>query len=846
MKKIIFLLITIVSFTAFGQDTVFNFNTNTESFSFAGWPNNTATNGYLTTGVVSGTGTAGTGGVTGGFQQMRTPNGLGLAEADYTIIRLVVENSTNNTDWGIVSYDTGSTNAGNGVRLDYTIPTVASGSGFTTFDFAIPVNPDNGGNIDRLGIRAKQSNSFVWSGEFKIAQIVIINTFSENSFVVNADFETSTDWVASGGQVTGGYTTTDPNGGSQSGTLTFTADQSSNQFLDGPIYDLGKTVNPATLECSFWVKTNNTALEVQVLYDLFEADGTTKISGNNTGVYKVTAANTWEPVSFSKVITDEFNQIQFRLKVKTATALDGDVVVFDDITASFSYYETSNSWTGSTDTDWANTANWTNGVIPSSLKNSDVQVSSNNPIISVTTGATLNNLAVDSGASLTINGGGSLIVSGTSTGNVTYNRTLTSKPANADGWHLIASPVAGQTYNNAYATSNGLATSGTKRGLAFYNDALVSGSKYTYLEDDDSNEGTFTSGIGYSAKSASGGTIAFTGTINTDNVNGVAVSSTTDGFELLGVPYTSYINSRDFLEDNTNLDQTQIWVWEQGVTGGNFIVGTALADEFILAPGQGFFVKKVNATATVNFIETNQQANADTFKKSSRTEIKLLMNDGEKNRFAKLYYVDNVTKGFDAGWEGEVFGGIKNSFDVFSHLVEGNLGQNYQVQSLPLSKMESIIVPLGVIIEAGKEITFSTESLNLPSGIKVFLEDRLLNKFTRLDEVNSNFKITLKDALNGTGRFYLHTRTSSVLSLNSDLLNSVSIYNTSNSKLRITGLSQGKVSVSLFNLLGKKVMHTNFEAATSKDLTLPNLATGIYIIQLETETGKLNKKIILE
>ena len=41
-------------------------------------------------------------------------------------------------------------------------------------------------------------------------------------------------------------------------------------------------------------------------------------------------------------------------------------------------------------------------------------------------------------------------------------------------------------------------------------------------------------------------------------------------------------------------------------------------------------------------------------------------------------------------------------------------------------------------------------------------------------------------------------------------------------------------------------MHTTFEAATSKDLTLPNLATGIYIIQLETETGKLNKKIILE
>ena len=73
------------------------------------------------------------------------------------------------------------------------------------------------------------------------------------------------------------------------------------------------------------------------------------------------------------------------------------------------------------------------------------------------------------------------------------------------------------------------------------------------------------------------------------------------------------------------------------------------------------------------------------------------MTDGEKNRFTKLYFTDNATTGFDAGWEGEVFGGVQNEIDVFTHLVEESQGKKYQVQSLPLSDLESLVIPVGVI-----------------------------------------------------------------------------------------------------------------------------------------------------
>nr|WP_262894631.1 T9SS type A sorting domain-containing protein [Polaribacter sp. BAL334] len=136
--------------------------------------------------------------------------------------------------------------------------------------------------------------------------------------------------------------------------------------------------------------------------------------------------------------------------------------------------------------------------------------------------------------------------------------------------------------------------------------------------------------------------------------------------------------------------------------------------------------------------------------------------------------------------------------------------------------------------------------MNLPGDTKVFLEDRETNTITRLDEANASYKVTLNDALNGTGRFYLHTKASGVLSTEDVVLQNISIYATNKSTLRVVGLTQGKATVKMYNILGKQVMQTSFSSTGVKEISLPKLATGMYIIQLETATGKLNKKIVLE
>ncbi|ARV07655.1 hypothetical protein BTO04_13565 [Polaribacter sp. SA4-10] len=503
-----------------------------------------------------------------------------------------------------------------------------------------------------------------------------------------------------------------------------------------------------------------------------------------------------------------------------------------------------NEWNGTTDNDWAKTTNWSTGALPTASEN--VFISSgltNYPTITTGSSITVTNITLASGASLIAEG------TSTVTGNITYNRTIDFVSGNLNGWFLIGSPIVGETYNNAYATSNGLATSSTKRGLATY---TTDSDTWSYLQENGSNDDTFTSGVGYAIKRGSiAGDISFTGNLNTTDagINGL-LSTGGKHFNLLGNPYTSFLSSATFLDDESAISETKtMWVFNQTLgSNGEFEVKT-VGQNFKIAPGQGFFVKANSGGGTFNFDEANQDHNADTFQKGEgdKTKIKLSITDGPIHQYATVYFLDNATNRFDVGYEGELFNG-SSPFAVYSHLIEENEGKKFQIQSLPNSNLENTIIPIGVNANDEKEITFNVISSNLPERIKIYLEDRQENIFTRLDETNTEYKITLAATLNDVGRFYLHTvaKTLSIENVHNTVLNSVSIYKSDVTTLRIAGLTQGKTSVSVFNILGKKMIVSSFEANGVKDISLPKLATGIYFVKLQTSTGKVSKKIVFE
>ena len=160
------------------------------------------------------------------------------------------------------------------------------------------------------------------------------------------------------------------------------------------------------------------------------------------------------------------------------------------------------TWDGSASSDWAAAANWDINTVPSATDNVIIPDVTNAPIIGAITGAEINNLTITEPDGINITSGGSLIVNGTSSGNITYNRTLATT-----NWYLVSSPVAGETYDNDYVTENGIASGAdSNRGIASY---VTSDDTWDYMQAGETT--TFSAGTGYSVKRSSAGDVSFTG-----------------------------------------------------------------------------------------------------------------------------------------------------------------------------------------------------------------------------------------------------------------------------------------------------------------------------------------------
>ena len=500
------------------------------------------------------------------------------------------------------------------------------------------------------------------------------------------------------------------------------------------------------------------------------------------------------------------------------------------------------SWEGTVDTDWNTAGNWSGGYVPA--QNDDVSIpAAATIVIASDASAYCGDLAVASGGSLTIQSDasntGSLIINGTSSGDVTAQRYMTG---DGSTWHLTGVPVVGQDINGFITTAgNSFATNAAMYGVGFYVEESDSWTTFT-----DASFGNLTPGQGYEANRSANGVVSFEGALSVDQVD-VAIVRTGNGWNLLGNPYPCALNANsaadannNFLDLNTALmDESYVGLYFWNPTTSSYnVVNNASAATYIPS-GQAFFVKSAAGGGTASFttnMRTHQTGAA--FKSgTANPNIILKADNGESTRSTEFRFVEGTTFGLDPGYDAGLFNGKTDEFKLCSRLMQDN-GIGFALQCLPTDDFESVIIPIE-LNSVTSTVEFSVETSSLPANTKVYLEDKENNSFNLLNGIQTyTAQVNVGE---NTDRFYLHT-SQQALDQMAELTEGKNeiIPQMQSSSLLIQGEIPEGSFISIIDLTGRVVFETN---VSSTNVIIPSLNNGVYIVKLSNGQTTYSQKI---
>ncbi len=563
-----------------------------------------------------------------------------------------------------------------------------------------------------------------------------------------------------------------------------------------------------------------------------------------------------------------------------------------------------NNWTysGANAVDGCTTNNGCSSVMPVKTFNK-LSISSATTTIStdasydvvVVTGGTLN---INKDASLTVkmsfsNSGGtvnlnsdadefaSLIVQGTSSGNITYKRWIADEGSNE--WDLIGSPVAGQSISSFVSANPKLADEGNQYAIGvFSNDGSTdsAAAMYTNYTSDGAGSttsvndaGNFNLGQGYAMATdetdTPGTNLNFTGTVRTTDLTGVAIDDNTANaanfgkWNLVANPYPSYLNANDdadatasnnFLGVNaSNLHSSFAYVYGYDGDGtytyyNHITPGSAV----YIAPGQGFFVASddpggntiqfTEAMQTVNGSDDFNAENSDVMNDTHEVSLRLY-HDNQMIDEAKLFFEENLGLGLDVGYDA---GSFSQEASIMTRLVEEDEGHGMAINAMGLDAMENAVIPLVINQAAGQEFRINLHTATIPDP-NVYLEDVEEGTFTNLYE--GDFVYTPTSDLEGVGRFFIHMTadTMSNEEVSTSMLNAYKEIDASYITIEGLATQSNETKVSLYNILGREVLATTLNNNMgTQTISTVGLSAGIYVIELESGSDRLTKKLLIQ
>ena len=179
-------------------------------------------------------------------------------------------------------------------------------------------------------------------------------------------------------------------------------------------------------------------------------------------------------------------------------------------------------------------------------------------------------------------------------------------------------------------------------------------------------------------------------------------------------------------------------------------------------------------------------------------------------------------------------------------------GAKFVIQGVPKFDKDQEF-PLGIKVAKAGLVRIKIDAFeNIDNGLQIYIKDGLLNSYHKINK--NSFEINL-DPGNYLDRFSLvfspskNAKEQTKLDVSDEILeNGIQVFmNNQTSEIKIKRTVDTEfLSIDLYNILGQKTQTWNTNISDSNVSLLVNVASGVYLVKINTTNGTVSKKIVIE
>ena len=537
------------------------------------------------------------------------------------------------------------------------------------------------------------------------------------------------------------------------------------------------------------------------------------------------------------------------------------------------------TWTGTTSTNWAIATNWNTSSVPISTSNVTIPNVANLPVIASANNAVLNNLTINSGASLTVSGtltpsgiitnNGTLIIASGgalvgSSANVTGTVTLQQSVVAQRGWRIFANPFSSAQTIATVASNNGITigttvpTSGITDSRTYSNSSGTWSNVTASTWASDVLYGLFIRGLSseVTGTTYTGGPSAFTYNVSGNLLgNSVNRSQTNGVFRICANPYAAPVKTSALTAQTANVPYYTYKISATGtprVKSGSWIASGTNSSTSTTIPVMGALcympTSSTGFTITTSDINTTGTLQTGLFgTESTIQQLEIIVN--KESDFADKLFIRTDATATNNGKDRTDLPKFENETTNFYTIAPDN-----SHLAVDTRKEWNQNIPLGINSGVGN-YSIAIENNSLPSGTNVYLKDKLLNSQTELKAgANYSFTITADTATQGEKRFELiFTKpATSLTAIETQLASGLQMKVLGNIvsgnvlSIQVNGLKVEETGILSVIDMNGRLIATKSVTNGLNTINISNASKGMQLIQLSNSKNQLTQKFIKE